>query len=438
MTLSTRSRRCVLMATALLMAVSFPPSWERRLVSIDPLPELSGELCLMPGVMAATLQEAPVRSRPATPRAPIRTIQDRFPSFSAVAVDLVRDQVVVTDENLFQVMVYDRMTMTSGVARPKRVISGDKTDIEFQCGVYVDPKTGEIFAVNNDTQDKLVIFGPEAHGNVAPTRFIETPHGTFGIAVDESWQEIFLTIQHDSAVVVYRKSASGSDAPIRLIQGDRTRLADPHGIAVDERRGLLFVANFGSTHSVRAGEPRGSEEALPFRQRSPRPNWPLDRLQAVPGSGRFPGPSITVYARDAQGDAAPVRTIAGDRTQLNWPTGVAIDPVRGELFVTNDVDSSILVFDADASGNVAPIRVIRGSKTGIRNPTGIFLDAKNNELWVANFGAHSAAAFRANANGDVAPLRTVRSAPDGVPSLMIGNPGAVTFDTRRREILVPN
>ena len=123
---------------------------------------------------------------------------------------------------------------------------------------------------------------------------------------------------------------------------------------------------------------------------------------------------------------------------MNWPTGVAVDPVRGELFVANDVDSSILVFDADAHGNAAPLRVIKGPKTGIKNPTGVFLDAKNNELWVANFGGHSLGVFRPTADGDVAPLRTLRSAPEGVPSLMIGNPGAVAFDTKRGEILVPN
>ena len=437
MTFLTRSRRSVLLVTTVLMAGSFPPSWEPRLVSIDPLPVLVGALCAMPGVMAAALQDGPAGSRPgSTPREPIRTIRDLYPSFSAVAVDPIRDEVVVTDENLFQVMVYDRTT--TGLARPTRVIGGDRTDVEFQVGVYIDPKTGEIFAINNDTQDKLVIFNREAKGNVRPTRFIETPHGTFGIAVDESRQELFLTVQHDSAVVVYRKSASGDEPPLRLLQGDRTRLADPHGIAVDEQRGLLFVANFGSTHSVSPDEKGGPYSMLPSRQRSPRPNWPLDRGKAVPGSGRFLPPSITVYARDAHGDVAPLRTIAGDRTRLNWPTGVAVDPVRGELFVANDVDSSILVFDADAHGNAAPLRVIKGPKTGIKNPTGVFLDAKNNELWVANFGGHSLGVFRPTADGDVAPLRTLRSAPEGVPSLMIGNPGAVAFDTKRGEILVPN
>jgi hypothetical protein len=96
------------------------------------------------------------------------------------------------------------------------------------------------------------------------------------------------------------------------------------------------------------------------------------------------------------------------------------------------------VFDAEASGDVAPKRVLKGQKTGLKNPTGLALDLQHNELWVANFGDHTATAYRLNAQGDTAPLRTVRAAADGVPSLMIGNPGAVAFDTKREEILAPN
>jgi DNA-binding beta-propeller fold protein YncE len=312
-----------------------------------------------------------------------------------------------------------------------------KTKIEFQCGLYIDPRNGDVYAVNNDTQDTLVIFSNEQVGNVAPSREIHTPHGTFGITVDEPAQEVFLTVQHDSAIVVYRKGARGEDAPLRLVQGDRTRLADPHGIALDPKRGLLFVTNHGSVHQSRPE----AADFLSERERAERlklVNFPLDRDFAVPGSGKTLPPSITVYSKTASGDAAPVRVIQGPRTGLNWPTGIAIDPERGDLFVTNDTTDSILVFDADASGDVAPRRVLKGPKTGLKNPTGLALDMQRGELWVANFGGHTATAYRMNAQGDVAPLRTIRAAADGVPSLMIGNPGAVAYDTKRELILAPN
>ena len=429
-----------------------------HIVSTVPLVDaaLTGEMCPMPDTAAASYQARGGGARGGASQsafsygAPTRTIRDRYPSFSSIAVDLARDQIVVTDENLFQVLFYSR-TENNGpnqVAKAKRIIGAPwdqslmkheetKTHIEFQCGLYIDQRNGDVYAVNNDTQDHLVIFSNEQVGNVAPSREIHTPHGTFGITVDEAAQEVFLSVQHDSAVVVYRKGASGEDAPLRMLQGNRTRLADPHGIALDTKRGVMFVTNHGSTHdsSVASADYLSAKEK---EERAKLVNWPLDRDFAVPGSGRTLPPTITVYAKNASGDAAPLRVIQGPRTGLNWPTGIAVDPERGDVYVTNDTTDAILVFDADASGDVAPKRILKGPKTGLKNPTGLALDFQHNELWVANFGDHTATAYRLDARGDTAPIRTVRAAPDGVPSLMIGNPGAIAFDTKREQILAPN
>ena len=363
----------------------------------------------------------------------IRTIKDSYPSFAAVSVNTARDEVVFTDESLFQVLVYDRRENTSRevvASTPKRVIAGDSTDIEFQSGVYVDPKTGEIYAVNNDTRDTTIVFGAGANGDVKPSRAIQTPHGTFGIAVADSHDEILLTIQHEAALVTYKKAAGSADSPIRLLQGGRTKLADPHGVAYDPKDDVIFVANFGSWSRRMDAEGRRPEKG--------KANWPLGREAAVPGSGTIGGPSITVYRRTASGDEAPLRTIEGTASQLDWPTGVAFDPDLRELYVTNDTDHSVLVFDGHADGNAAPKRVLKGPRTGLANPTGVAVDLKNRELWVANFGGHSGTVYDLTASGDAPPLRTIRNAPAGSPSLMIGNPGALALDTKRGEILVPN
>ena len=57
---------------------------------------------------------------------------------------------------------------------------------------------------------------------------------------------------------------------------------------------------------------------------------------------------------------------------------------------------------------------------------------------MANFGGHSATVYDMAASGDVAPKRIIRNAPEGTPSLMIGNPGAVGYNPNAQEILVPN
>jgi DNA-binding beta-propeller fold protein YncE len=404
-----------------------------RLVSIDALPANGGDACAWPGtggLQAALYAQSPAAAAAMDP-APLRVIEDNVATFSAVAVDPVRNEIVLQDENLFQIHVYDRTAATPGAAaisRPKRIIEGPATEIEFNCGLYIDPQAGDIYSVANDTSDTLLIFGRGANGNARPRRKLHTPHGTYGIAVDEANGEMFLTVEHDNAIVAFRKDAKDEDQPIRLVQGDHTGLGDPHGIALDVSRGLIFVANHGSTHLSRAdlGPP------------PPIPNWPLTRGYAVPGSGRLEPPSITVYERTARGDARPVRVISGPATRLNWPAQIFFDQARDELFVANDGDHSVLVFSGTATGNAAPVRVIKGARTGLANPTGVWVDAVHDEVVVSNMGNHSATVFPRTAQGDVAPLRTIRAAPAGKKALAIGNPGAVAYDSTRDQLLVPN
>lgn len=201
----------------------------------------------------------------------------------------------------------------------------------------------------------------------------------------------------------------------------------------------MFVANHGSVHRVSAGASQGSVQMVSARaERQIKNNWPLDRNMAVPGSGQLLPPSITVYRRTASGNTAPIAVIQGAKTQLNWPAVIAVEPGRGELFVANDGGHSILVFRETDKGNVAPLRVLKGPKTGLKNPTGISLDIEHNELWVSNFSTHSVTVYSLTAEGDTPPLRTIRAAPLGKVALGIGNPGAVAYDSKRKEILVPN
>jgi DNA-binding beta-propeller fold protein YncE len=374
-------------------------------------------------------------------RKPVRTLKDPYSDFSAVAVDPTHNEVVVTDENLFQLLVYDRKTNTGSTQKstPIRQVGGLKSELVLECGVYVDPKTGEIFAVDNDTEDEITVFSPEAQGNTAPQRKIHTPHGAFGIAVDDEHQELLLSVEHDSAVVTYKKSAGTDDSPIRLLQGDKTLLSDPHGMALDTKDDIFFVANHGSVHDVR---PPGEAKNYGTRVHGTygnKANWPLTRDDAVMGSGHNLPASITVYRRDQSGNTAPIRTIAGPNTQLNWPAGVAYDSKSNEIFVANDMGDDVLVFNAaTADGDVAPSRILKGPKSLIKNPTGVSYDPVNDELWVANFGDHTTTAYNPALSGDAAPLRVIRSAPAKEASLEIGRPSDVAYDSKRDQLLVPN
>ena len=348
-------------------------------------------------------------------RPPLRTIKDPYPSFSAVAINSENNMLVVTDQNLFQILEYDSRANTPPTARftePRRVISGTATHAEMMCGVYIDPKTLEIYVINNDTQNWMPSFTPDQRGDVKPNRLLGGLRG-FAIAAHEERNELFITNQ-SGYVRVYRKGAEGFEKPLRVLQGNGTQLADPHGIAIDTKNNRFFVSNWGSD--------RVTPEAG-TNQRS---------------YGRFESPSITVYDLMASGNAKPLWTIEGPKTLLNWPSHMALHQERQELFVANDADDSILVFRTSDKGDVAPVRVIKGPNTGIRHPPGISLDERLGEIFVASMGNASVRVFPVTASGNVAPLRTVRGGPEGRLALNIGNPGGVAYDTKRDEILVLN
>jgi DNA-binding beta-propeller fold protein YncE len=207
-------------------------------------------------------------------------------------------------------------------------------------------------------------------------------------------------------------------------------MADPHGIYFDETHNEVVVANHGNYRPVELITSYTAYDARESRQE--RTGNTFDEN----ARGRFLASSLTIFGGDAKGDAAPLRTIKGALTQLDWPMGVAVDEARDEIVVANNGSNSILVFKRTANGDVQPERVIAGRLTGIKGPMGVAV-AKD-EIWVANFGDHTALVFPRLAAGNVAPRRLVRNAPAGKETSRFGNPYAVAYDTKRQEILVPN
>jgi DNA-binding beta-propeller fold protein YncE len=460
------ARFFVLPSLILGIGLLLSPTGHAELISFQPLPNvmcpwpdelLDTSTAFAPDVQAAAAA-ADTRQPTQLNIKPARYIKDPGPAWSAVAVNPENNMVVFTDENLHRIVEFNRTDNTPGgqLATPRREIGGLDTMAEMLCGVYIDPKTLEVRVVNNDTQDWLPMFSREAKGNAKPDKFLATPHQTFGIGMDEIRQEMYLTVQGSSAVVVYKKDAQGYEAPLRVIQGGNTELADPHGIAVDTKHNVFVVANHGHRTGGGGGptvfDPKEWEAA--FRRPAQLRNMPMRRLFDQPAAGGAGGrrggddeeseggeenmPSLTIHSLFANSNTPPLRVIRGPKTQLNWPTNVAIHEDRNEIFVANDAGDSILVFPLDANGDVSPIRVLSGPRTGINNPTGIALDRVNGELWVANMGNYNATVYPVTAEGDVPALRTIRGGPANRIPLMIGNPGGVGYDTKRDQILVPN
>ena len=413
-----------------------PPSVEQLFVAQTQAASDADAMCLMPDAGGGQQAGIPIPTSSdilGGDLPPVRMVVDPYPSFNGVAVDTTNDLVMMSDTNRKSLLLYPRTageTKPRTAAGPVQQVMGPQTGIGFIAGVAMDPANRELFAVNNDVEDRMVVFDYDARGNVKPKRLLYVPHQSWGIALAKKRNEFALSVQTPNMFIVFRRDAQKFDAPLRSVRGPHTGMADPHGIYFDETHNEVVVANHGN---FRPSELITSYTAYDAREsRQEKSGNALDEN----ARGRFVGSSLTVYDGDAKGDVAPLRTLAGPLTNLDWPMGVAVDEANNEIIVANNGDNSILVFKRTASGNVQPDRIIRGAATGIKGPMGVAL-AKD-EIWVANFGDHTALVFPRTSAGNVAPRRILRNAPAGRETSGFGNPYAVAYDAKRQEILVPN
>jgi 6-phosphogluconolactonase (cycloisomerase 2 family) len=396
--------------------------------------ELAGEDCLDDAAMMAALQsrstETGVLSDAWPPGAigglipPVRSVSDPFPTFDGIALDPENNRVILSDENRHSLLVYDRASggASNDVTEPLQYVFGPSTRIGYIAGVEVDAKRKEFYAVNNDGGDRLVVFSYDAHGNATPKRWLTTPHQSWDVSLAPVRDEMAISIQQAHAISIFRREAAGHDAPVRTIRGLDTQLEDPHGIYFDETHNELITANHGTWAQI-------------------RPYTSYDPQKTEVGSykpGVFHPPSITFHAADAKGNAAPVRTIKGNLTGLNWPMGIDADLTHDEIAVANYGENSVRIYRRGDGGNVQPLRVIRGAATQIAGPVSVAIDAKNDELWVANYGDHTAVVFSRTASGNAKPKRIIRNAPANTPTCGFTNASAAAYDSKRDLILVPN
>jgi len=81
--------------------------------------------------------------------------------------------------------------------------------------------------------------------------------------------------------------------------------------------------------------------------------------------------------------------LRGPNTQLKNPTGIFVDTVNDELVISNMGNHRATVYARTAQGNTAPIRTIRSGPEGktalmIGNPGSVAYDSKREEILVPN------------------------------------------------------
>lgn len=233
----------------------------------------------------------------------------------------------------------------SGNAAPVRAIEGPATLIKNSDGIAVDAD-GYVYVsdTNGAGTAKILVFAPDASGNVAPARVIAGSNTQLSwprqLAVDDVGR-LYVADSAADAIAVFAPGASGNISPLRRIVGDATMLGYPRGIALS-RENAVSVTNYDND-------------------------------------------SITTYAPGASGNVAPIRTITGTATGVDGPWTLASD-THDNLYAINLTDASAVnVFAPSADGDVAPTVRLAGPETDLAGDdhSGIAVDASGNVLVTA-------------------------------------------------------
>jgi sugar lactone lactonase YvrE len=228
--------------------------------------------------------------------APIRGIVGqpyRYPK--GIAIDPVNGDIYVAKPLGNSIIIY--APSASGKDAPIASIEGSNTGLNAPNGVSLDTR-GNIYVTNkgdsaNTGNDSVTVYAAGSTGNVAPTQTIAGTRTGLDIpvelAVDPSEKIYVANITYPNSgsgsLTVYAAGANGNVAPTETIEGAKTKLNLPAGIAVDSSDNI-YAANFARTDSIAS--------------------------------------SVTVYAAGTNGNVAPIKTISGAQTDLDGPRGIVI------------------------------------------------------------------------------------------------------------------
>ena len=242
-----------------------------------------------------------------------------------------------------------------------------------------------------------VLFGCSQYSTTAPV-----PAG-----------RVLLVANSTANSVIVFNVVGGTATAVQTIVGPDTGLNFPTGVGFSA--GLIFVANnHGDTVTVYAKNANG--DAAPVTTISgvnPGLDHPTDIDVDSTGRvyvGNSAGNSVRVFAPNETGNAVPLASIVGPDTALDHPVALHHDGA-GNVYVVNTANSSVTIYHSadifsSVSGDVIPFATLSGAMTGLVNPSGIVLDSAGN-VYVTNDFPDSITVYAPNPTGDQAPTATI-------------------------------
>ena len=244
--------------------------------------------------------------------------------------------------------------------------------------IRYDAVNDEILVANPFSKAVLTFRGG-ASGEEAPIRVIQGSRTRFGrttdrLDVDPVHNEIYVV--GDKQILVFPREAQGDVAPIRVIRAPDV-LSGRSGIAVDPVHDLIIVANAGAKGTARLWS---------------RPWVEYNRRETGAYGGSVGPGSLQTFGRTDNGDVQPRAVIRGPKTGLWAVSQIQVYPPTGRIIVSqvsNQADmepeeASIGVWNIGDNGDVPPRWKIEGPKSGLVKPRGVAFNPKEKEIYVAD------------------------------------------------------
>jgi hypothetical protein len=270
----------------------------------------------------------------------------------------------------------------------------DVAKAEYQRAAYGTIANGQASVAD---RDEVLVPNCVAPPRIAASSTAADPGAMDATAYDAIHDEIVVRSSMGQAVLTYRGGARGDEAPIRIIQGPKTRLRDAVSLFIDPVHNEIFVVNVGTDDTM------------------------------------------LVYDRTAQGDVAPTRVL---KTPAAINGAGAVDPVSNLIFL-NARNGGIMVFDRTAQGTTPPLRTIGGGPvSGLHGPGRIVVYPPTRSVVVtgseasgardrniADVAASYIAVWSEDDNGDVPPRYTLARG-------LLSMPHALALDSKKKTVIV--
>jgi hypothetical protein len=277
---------------------------------------------------------------------------------------------------------------SNGVA-PIATISGSNTGLDGPTGIAVDAG-GEIY-VANIRGNCVTVYAAGSHGNVKPIATNRVGnHGVGRIALDSSGRMYLLS---GNVVNVYSAGSNSAAAPIAVISVPVTGFLTD--IALDSS-GKIYLTNavspsgsFRSQVFVYSAVSNGGASPVASIEGS-KTGLDYPRGVAVDADGKiyvtmFEG--ISIFSAGGNGNVKPITKITSNNTGLTQPYGVAVGS-DGKIYVADKhvgphSCGRVLVYRSGSYGDALPMATIEGPHTVLQQPIGIAVDSRGN-VYVTN------------------------------------------------------